>query len=137
MTSKAVELKHGKFIDGVMKGKTLVQAYREAGYQAKTDTAAWSSASEIFRNPQVQAEIQRRRDVNLAKDMISLDVLRADAMIQAQRIIREGTNDDKVQAGMIKDILDRAGLKPVEKAQLEHSGAQEINVQYKIIRPKE
>lgn len=107
-----------KFVEGVLKGKTYVSAYREAGYEASKDTVAWTLASRLFRNDQVKAEIQRRRDENLAKDMISLDILRADAMIQAQRLIREGTNDDRVKADMVKDILDRAGLKPTDKQQL-------------------
>lgn len=114
--------KQVKFIDGIMKGKTQVSAYREAGYKAKTDEAAWVSANQIFNNLKVQEEIQRRRASNLAKDMISLDVLRAEALLQAQRLIRDGTNDDRVKADMVKDILDRAGLKPVEKQQVEHSG---------------
>lgn len=32
-------------------------AYRNAGYHPKTDNAAWASASQLLRNPKVQARI--------------------------------------------------------------------------------
>ena len=46
------------FANGILEGKTQRQAYIDAGYEAKTETAQDTGASEILRNPQVKAYIE-------------------------------------------------------------------------------
>ena len=116
--------KQRKFIDGVLAGKTLVSAYREAGYKAKSDVSAWTSASQIFRNVKVQAEFKRQMDQQKAIDELRLDRIRSEALVEIHKLVRSATNDEKVKLDAIKDVLDRAGLKPVER--IEHSGQMTI-----------
>jgi phage terminase small subunit len=122
-----VDVRHKKFVRAILEGKTLISAYREAGYKAKTDEAAWSSASEIFRNPKVQAKIKEEMDRQEAIDRLRLDRIRSEAIIEEHKLVRSGTNDDKVKLDAIKDVLDRTGLKVAEK--LEHSGKVELTLE--------
>lgn len=121
------DIRHKKFVTGILEGKTLISAYREAGYKAKTDAAAWSSASEIFRNPKVQAEIKKRMDEQEAIDKLRLDRIRSEAIIEEHKLVRDGRNEDKVKLDAIKDVLDRTGLKVAEK--LEHSGEVKLTLE--------
>lgn len=50
------------FIDAYMVSHNALKAYREAGYKAKSDTSAETTASEILRNPNVAAEIRKRQE---------------------------------------------------------------------------
>ncbi|MDC9620870.1 terminase small subunit [Xenorhabdus sp. XENO-7] len=43
-----------KFALGILKGLSQIDAYKQAGYKAKTEETAHSSASEILRNPKVK-----------------------------------------------------------------------------------
>lgn len=128
-------VRHKKFVTGILGGLTLVSAYREAGYEAKTDAAAWSSASEIFRNPKVQAMIKEEMDKQYAIDMIRLDRIRSEALIEEHKLVREASNENKVQLDAIKDVLDRAGMKPIEK--LQHSGEVKVTFANIVERARE
>ncbi|NHB89726.1 terminase small subunit [Photorhabdus tasmaniensis] len=44
-----------KFALGILRGLNQTDAYKQAGYKAKTDESAYSSASEILRNLKVKA----------------------------------------------------------------------------------
>jgi len=118
------------FIEGVLSGKTLVGAYRDAGYTANTDASGWSAASRLFRNVKVQAEIKRRMDEQEAIDRLRLDRIRSDAIVQLQGLIRQATNDDRVKLDAVKDTLDRSGMKPKEQIDMKHSGGITIISEY-------
>ena len=55
-------LKQKRFIDEYIISGNATQAYRKAGYSAKSDGTAWTEASKLLRNPKVQAELKRRND---------------------------------------------------------------------------
>ena len=124
-----LSVKHAKFIEGVLSGMTLISAYREAGYKAKTDSAACTSASQIFRNLNVQAEFKRRMDEQESIDKLRLDRIRSEALVEVHKLIKSATNDDRTKVDMIKDVLDRSGMKPQEL--VEHTG--EIRIVKEIV----
>ena len=115
-----LSVKHRKFVEGVLSGKTLVSAYREAGYEVNTDNAAYVNSSRLLRNAKVQAEIKERMDEQKTIDDIRLDRIRSEALIEVHKLIKSATNDDRTKVDMIKDVLDRTGMKVTDK--IEHSG---------------
>ena len=124
-----LSVKHRKFVEGVLSGKTLVSAYREAGYEVNTDNAAYVNSSRLLRNAKVQAEIKERMDEQKTIDDIRLDRIRSEALIEVHKLIKSATNDDRTKVDIIKDVLDRSGMKPQEL--VEHTG--EIRIVKEIV----
>jgi phage terminase small subunit len=129
--SQGLNIRQKKFIEGILLGKTMITAYQEAGYTAKTNAAAWSSASEIFRNPKIQAAFETRRQEQEAIDKIRLDTIRSQAIVEEQKLVRDAKPEDKVKLDAIKDVLDRTGMKVAEK--LEHSGKVDGEFTFRIV----
>lgn len=68
--------KQRRFVDEYIISGNATQAYRKAGYSAKSDGTAWTEASKLLRNPKVQAELKRRNDeIKSAKTMDMQEVM--------------------------------------------------------------
>jgi len=107
-----LNVKQLKFIDNLFSGMSQKKAYIEAGYKSKSPD---SDASHLARNPNVLAEIgERKKEINRRND-IRLSRISETALAEILGIVKNGTADDRVKLDAIKDILDRVGLKPVER----------------------
>ena len=135
-----LSIKHKLFVDGIQAGKSLAQAYIDAGYNVKRNSA-YESGSRLLRNVKIIAELQSRFENNKIRLENVLSSMGDGAQNVYTRILRldAGTNEKllELQRRVAVDVFDRMGMKPVEKGEVKHSGGQEISVQYKIIRPKE
>lgn len=60
-----------KFVLGILKGLNQIDAYKQAGYKAKTDDTAYSSASEILRNPKVKSFLDAMNEVAISNAIMS------------------------------------------------------------------
>lgn len=126
-----LNIKQLKFIDNLFLGWSQIKAYKEAGYEAEGHSAE-SSASEILRNPEVAAEIKKRLADITYRNRIRLGRISETALAQLLKIIQiedvkdkvkdkkdsksaKNPNIQRVKLDAVKDALDRAGLKPVER----------------------
>jgi len=123
----SADARHKKFIQGILEGKTLISAYKDAGYEPKTDATAYTLASRLFRNDQIQAEIKERMGEQEAIDKLRLDRIRSEAIIEQHKLVRDAKPEDKVKLDAIKDVLDRTGLKAEEK--IKHSGEVKLTLE--------
>jgi phage terminase small subunit len=64
-----------RFIEGVLKGKLLIDAYRDAGY---SPTGAKQGASRLSRDPEVAECIRARRQQYAAQTDVTLDEIQRD-----------------------------------------------------------
>ncbi len=124
---KGLNVKQLKFIDNLFVGMSQVKAYKDAGYKAEGHSAE-SSASEILRNPEVAAEIKKRLADIEYRNRIRLGRISETGLANLLKIVQNGGLEDRVKLDAIKDALDRAGLKPVEKQNLE--GGLDITIRY-------
>lgn len=60
-----------KFVLGILKGLNQIDAYKQAGYKAKTDDTAYSSASEILRNPKVKSFLDSMNEVAISNAIMT------------------------------------------------------------------
>jgi len=112
--SKGLNIKQLKFIDNLFVGMSQVKAYKEAGYKGEGHTAE-SCASTLMRNTEIQAEIKRRLADTTNRNRIRLGRISETALAKLLSIIQDEKAEDRVKLDAVKDALDRAGLKPVEK----------------------
>ena len=110
MKKSGPNIRQRKFIDNLFLGMSQKKAYIEAGYK---DDA--KNASRLTRNDQVAAEIARRLEEIDHRNRIRLARISETALAKLLVIINNGSLDDRVKLDAIKDALDRAGLKPVER----------------------
>lgn len=89
-----------RFVDGIAKGKSQAQAYRDAGFEA--DHTARTNAVTKVRSPAIQEAIAARRAE-----------FRAMADVEAKEII--GAHTD-IAFSSIEDLLDENGNLDLEKA---------------------
>ena len=61
------------FCVNISKGDNATDAYKNAGYKAKNDSAAASSASKLLRNPKIVARIKELGDKRERKDIADAD----------------------------------------------------------------
>lgn len=74
--TKKLTLKQQRFVDEYIISGNATQAYRKAGYSAKSDNVAWSEASKLLRNPKVKAELDKRNaEIQSAKTMDMQEVM--------------------------------------------------------------
>ncbi len=111
-------IRQRKFIDNLFLGMSQKTAYIEAGYKAEGHSAE-SSASKMLRNVEVSAEMKKRlTDIN-RRNSIRLARISEIALANLLNIIQDGGTKDRTKLNAIKDVLDRVGLKPVEKQKVE------------------
>lgn len=96
-----------------------------AGY---SKTSAYSTASDLLRNPKIAAAIEGEREARKKAIQNKLAKYAEDAVILLYDLAKS-SDSDSVRMQAIKDILDRAGHKPVDKVENknEHSGKIEFS----------
>ena len=117
-----LSIKHKLFVDGIQAGKSLVQAYLDAGYKTKKESA-YTQASNLIRNHKIIAELQNRFENNRIRLENVLSSMGDGAQNVYTRILRldAGTNEKllELQRRVAVDVFDRMGMKPVEKQRVE------------------
>jgi len=122
--SNELDIKQLKFIDNLFRGMNQGKAYSEAGYISKTPDC---DTSKMVRYSKIIEEIEERRKEINRRNTIRLSRVSETALAEILEIVKGGTNHDRVKLEAVKDVLNRVGLKPVEKYQ--HSG----ELTYKLI----
>lgn len=137
MSEKNLNIRQLKFIEELLKGKTQKEAYINAGYEVKDDNTAEAAASRLLRNVNIQAEIEKRlTDIkyrnNLRLYRISevalanlVNILQSDDEIEITKGAKKFSKNNyliRIKADLIRDILDRVGLKLAEEYNLNFEG---------------
>ncbi len=130
--SNELNVKQMKFIDNLFQGMGQRNAYVGAGYTEKT---ADQGACQLLRNTKIQEEIKRRLIDIEGRNRIRLGRISETALKELLSILGKGTPDDRVRLDAVKDALDRAGLKPVEKIAI--GGDKELEPLTVIIRKRD
>jgi len=112
--SKGLNIKQLKFIDNLFVGMSGKKAYIEAGYETDGHSAE-SCAYKLLRKAEIMEEIARRQEDIDKRNRIRLKRMSETALAQELSLISGNEIENIVKLNAIKDILDRAGLKPVEK----------------------
>ena len=110
-----------KFVENILSGDmTLVDAYRKAGYSDKGDP--WTCASRLHRNADILEEIESRLSSHTDGVRARLHKLTDASTNVYIRILKIESENDRVmevQRRIAVDVLDRIGLKPVEKVKMD------------------
>ena len=102
----------------VATGCSVTQAAREAGY-AEGDSGR-VSASKALRQPHVQQYMMVR-----VSEQLGLN-----ATVAAAKVLKlaSGAKSEYVQLEASKDILDRAGFKPIDRSQVQVAGDIRVSI---------
>lgn len=102
----------------VADGCSVTEAARKAGYAEGESGRV--SASKALRQPHVQQYMMSRVAEQLGMN----------ATIAASRVLRLATNakSEYVQLEASKDILDRAGFKPIDRSQVQVAGDIRVSI---------
>ena len=117
--AKKLTDKQMKLVDTlVAKGCRVTQAAKEAGY-AKGDSGR-VSASKALRQPHVQQYMMAQ-----VSDQLGLN-----ATVAAAKVLKlaTGAKSEYVQLEASKDILDRAGFKPIDRSQVQVAGDIRVSI---------
>ena len=96
----------------IKNGGNATQAAIAAGYSEKT---AYSQASRLLKNVEVQRYLNKTEQ-NLNKDlrtMFAEDAVEAYEVLK--KIMKDGAAPHKDRLAAARDLLDRAGYKPIDK----------------------
>lgn len=102
----------------VATGCTLREAAREAGYA--DGESGRVSASRTIRLPHVQQYMMQR-----VTEQLGLNATAAAAKVMT---LATGARSEHVQLEAAKDILDRAGFKPIDRAQVQVAGDIKVSI---------
>lgn len=111
--------KQVKLVDTlVATGCSVTQAARDAGY-AEGDSGR-VSASKALRQPHVQQYMMAR-----VSEQLGLN-----ATVAAAKVLKlaSGAKSEYVQLEASKDILDRAGFKPIDRSQVQVAGDIRVSI---------
>ena len=102
----------------VATGCSVTQAAKEAGY-AKGESGR-VSASKALRQPHVQQYMMQRVSEQLGMN----------ATVAAAKVLKlaSGAKSEYVQLEASKDILDRAGFKPIDRSQVQVAGDIRVSI---------
>lgn len=102
----------------VAKGCTVREAAEEAGY-AKGESGR-VTASKALRQPHVQQYMMERISEQLGMN----------ATVAAAKVLKlaSGAKSEYVQLEASKDILDRAGFKPIDRSQVQLAGDIKVSI---------
>ena len=102
----------------VATGCTLREAATEAGYAEGESGRV--TASKTIRLPHVQSYMMQRVNEQLGMD----------ATVAAERVmnVATGARSEYVQLDASKDILDRAGFKPIDRSQVQIAGDIRVSI---------
>lgn len=142
--------KQQRFVDEYMVDMNGTQAYKRAGYQAKTDKVASVSAVRLLANDRIQDAIQERRKAQAERTEITADYVLKSLKTVAERCMQGeevmvydkaledyvGTGEWKFDSSGANKSLELLGkhLKLfTDKVEQENSG--EVTVKFNIPRP--
>lgn len=102
----------------VAEGLNTAQAAREAGYAE--GKSGYVTASKTLKLPHVQQYMMQR----------IAEALGTNAAFAASKVMRlaSGAKSEYVQLEAAKDILDRAGFKPIDRAQVQVAGDIRVHI---------
>lgn len=116
-----------KFVKNRIKGMSRTEAYMDA-YGTEDRVYARTAASRLMNtNDRVREAMRNYLDGAIQE---AQELLEADSTEAAETLIelrKDGSKEDGVRIRAAQDILDRAGLKPVEKAEI--FGSLDISVE--------
>lgn len=102
---------HMIFVTEYIKSNNATQAAIAAGYSEKT---AYSQGSRLLKSVEIQQYLNKTEQ-NLNRDLRSLFVEEALQAFETMKELMKNSGQDNVRYSAAKDILDRAGYKPVEQ----------------------
>jgi len=116
---KKVTAKQAALVDTlVASGCTIKEAAAQAGYAAGESGRV--SASKALRQPHVQQYMMQR-----VSEQIGLNATTAAARVMK---LATGAKSEYVQLEASKDILDRAGFKPIDRSQVQVAGDIRVSI---------
>lgn len=132
MSRDSLNPQQRRFVENIMAGNmTLVEAYLSAGYKP-SESSKYASASQLFRNIKVQAEIERREEDYKRRGSIRF-IKMADGASNTYVNILNSKDTDKKNMKLMElkfkaasDVFDRIGLKPPDKHEHEMKGNQPL-----------
>jgi phage terminase small subunit len=109
----ATELRpqHMIFVAEYIKSGNATQAAIAAGYSEKT---AYSAGPRLLKNVEIKQYLNKTEQ-NLNRDLRTMFVEEALAAFETMADLMKNSGQDNVRYSAAKDILDRAGYKPVDK----------------------
>ena len=102
----------------VAEGLKPAQAAEKAGYAA--GKAGYVSAYRALKTPHVQAYLMQRMNEEFG--------LSAIAAVNTVRRLATGAKSEYVQLEASKDLLDRAGYKPIDRSQVQVAGDIKVSI---------
>ncbi len=119
VNSKKLTDKQTRLVDTLVAlGCSVTHAAREAGYAEGESGRV--SASKALRQPHVQQYMMQRVSEQLGMN----------ATIAASKVLKlaSGAKSEYVQLEASKDILDRAGFKPIDRSQVQVAGDIRVSI---------
>src|SRR5262245_9624218 len=86
-----------RFVQGVLKGWSILESYRRAGYRGQGHVAE-AGASEILKNPEVASRLAELQSQAAKKTLITVEKLTNDALQIRDLAIRDGQHAAAVSA---------------------------------------
>lgn len=102
---------HMIFVTEYIKSGNATQAAIAAGYSEKT---AYSAGPRLLKNVEIQQYLNKTEQ-NLNRDLRTMFVEEALQAFETMKDLMKNSGQDNVRYSAAKDILDRAGYKPVDK----------------------
>lgn len=102
---------HMIFVTEYIKSGNATQAAIAAGYSEKT---AYSAGPRLLKNVDIQQYLNKTEQ-NLNRDLRTMFVEEAKEAFETMKDLMKNSGQDNVRYSAAKDILDRAGYKPVDK----------------------
>lgn len=121
------------FVQEYLRNKNITAAAKAAGY---SEQSAHVQGSRLLKNDKVK-QFLNKTEQNLNRDlreMFAADAVKAYEVLKEIMLKSDAMDKDRIVAA--RDLLDRAGYKPVEKVSAEVEGEQTINVNFNIPRPQ-
>ena len=119
VNSKKLTDKQTRLVDTLVAlGCSVTHAAREAGYAEGESGRV--SASKALRQPHVQQYMMQRVSEQLGMN----------ATVAASKVLKlaSGAKSEYVQLEASKDILDRAGFKPIDRSQVQVAGDIRVSI---------
>jgi phage terminase small subunit len=125
-------VKQSRFVEEYMKDSCATKAAIRAGY---SERRASEIGYQLLQKTTVSEAIKQNRDEvgQHLRDMFVADAIMARQVLYEVMTDPEASNRDKLTAA--KDLLDRAGFKPVDKQELTGVEDKPIKVFFNIPRP--
>ena len=117
-----LSIKHERFVNALLSGMSRSDAYLAAGYKRRDRLKVGKAAYNLWKKVEIQNEIKRRKTILFEQYKEAMDAQVADAIEARGRLVSYPNFGSATQMKAIADVLDRAGFKPKEERDIEHSG---------------